>query len=211
MSGHDDFRARLLSRVTAVGLPLENRALEALTTYFGLLSHWNRRLNLSGFDLDRLQDHAIDRLFVEPLFAAAQLASPESFIDIGSGGGSPAIPMMVVLRPARAVLVEIRERKCVFLQEALRVLGLLGTARVERSRFESTAVAFPESFDLATSRAVRLGPSELHSVGSLVRPGGTVCVFGGNDALPQTPSLQPDRTILLPDPLRGTIQLLRRR
>jgi len=213
VSQHDDFRVRLLTRATAVGIPLGGEVRDGLAVYFSLLARWNRRLNLSGFDLDRLPDDAIDRLFVEPIFAASRLETAESLVDIGSGGGSPAIPMVLVLRPERAVLVEARHRKCVFLREALHELGLSHTVRVERGRFEAVAEMAPyrESFSLATSRAVRLGPEELHSLSSLIRPGGMVCVLGGQELLPQTASLQPERTIALPDPLRGKIQLLRKR
>ena len=45
-------------------------------------------------------------------------------LDIGSGGGSPAIPLVLTLSRLRLVMVESKTRKSVFLREAIRALEL---------------------------------------------------------------------------------------
>jgi 16S rRNA (guanine527-N7)-methyltransferase len=67
-----------------------------LETYFRLLETWNRKINLTGLNLAEATPDTIDRLLIEPLVAARHIpASAARMLDVGSGGGSPAIPIRV--------------------------------------------------------------------------------------------------------------------
>src|SRR6185312_5103916 len=98
------------------------------------------------------------RLFIEPLAAARVIDdSWTPWVDVGSGGGSPAIPLKLVRPALNLTLVESKARKAAFLREVVRELGLTG-ASVETSRFEELA-SRPEaqaSTGLLTLRAVRI-------------------------------------------------------
>src|SRR5688500_18999205 len=127
------------------------------------------------------QDEAVDRLLIEPLIAARHVA-PEatSMIDIGSGGGSPAIPLALATPRLQMRMVESKTRKAVFLREALRELDL-ARAQVETSRFEEL-LARPElheGLDLLTIRAVRVEPRTLMSLQAFLKPGGQMFLFRG--------------------------------
>lgn len=145
-------------------------------------------MNLAGFSLDVPTDAAIDRLFIEPLIVAQSvLGAVEKMVDIGSGGGSPALPMSLALLPQRTVLVEARARKAVFLKEVVRTLGLSDRIDVVSDRFESLAanVKFSGRFDLLTVRAVRLGADDLSAMSRLVQPGGRLILFRSGDETPE--------------------------
>jgi 16S rRNA (guanine527-N7)-methyltransferase len=77
-------------------------------------------------------------------------------IDIGSGGGSPAIPMALAMASIRLLMVESKTRKSVFLREAIRAVALQG-ADVAASRFEELLARadLHEAHDILTIRAVR--------------------------------------------------------
>ena len=78
-------------------------------------------MNLTGLRVAPDNDEAIDRLLIEPMLAAAHAGSARTMVDIGSGGGSPAIPFALVAASQPVLtMVEVRERKSVFLREALR-------------------------------------------------------------------------------------------
>ena len=62
-------------------------------------------------------------------------AKASTAIDIGSGGGSPAIPLTLAAPRLHMRMVESKTRKAVFLREVIRTLGL-GRAEVDTSRFE---------------------------------------------------------------------------
>lgn len=146
--------------------------------FFGLLFRWNQKINLTSI---ADPDEAIDRLLLEPLLAARHVpASATRLMDIGSGGGSPAIPLKLALPHLHLTMVEAKVRKSAFLREASRQLGLIAT-EVETTRVEEL-LARPqlhEAFDLVSLRAVRLEMRMLNTMQAFLRPGGHVLVFRG--------------------------------
>ena len=170
--------AEVGKRLAEFDLNVPPGVLQGCLAYLSLLTRWNRRMNLTALPLgDSTPDASIDKLLVEPLLAADLV--PEncsSWIDLGSGGGSPAIPLRLVHRQGFSRLVEARERKCAFLREAIRTLEL-GHTRVDSVRFESLNVE--TSVDLITIRAVRLDSPLLQQISSWLGIGGTLMCFGG--------------------------------
>src|SRR6266576_2836727 len=116
-----DTAERLRTRAKAMGVAIPLHVEARLVSYFDLLAKWNAKINLTSLTDT---DAAIDRLLLEPLAAAAALPRYPQLIDLGSGGGSPAIPLALVLEARRLVMVESRGRKAAFLSEATRSSGL---------------------------------------------------------------------------------------
>ncbi len=190
-----EFLAVLERRAAVTGLVISGELGDRLAVYFHTLALWNRKMNLTGFSLDSPTEAAIDRIFLEPLLAARAVQRPvEAMLDIGSGGGSPAIPMSLALFPNRTVLVEARVRKAIFLREVARALGLSEHLEVLNTRFEEPASSaqFLGKFDLVTVRAVRIGPKELPVIASFLKPGGQLVLFtvGDGNRVPRTPEFR---------------------
>ncbi|HEX3645196.1 MAG TPA: 16S rRNA (guanine(527)-N(7))-methyltransferase RsmG [Vicinamibacterales bacterium] len=154
--------------------------LQPLEAYFELLAHWNARINLTALPLDPPTDEAFDRLLVEPLAAARQIPThtPSVWFDLGSGGGSPAIPLKIARPALKLTMVESKERKGAFLREAVRALGL-ADAQVETARFEAVAekVTFANSADVVTVRAVRTDGQLFDSAARMLKNGGQLLMF----------------------------------
>jgi 16S rRNA (guanine527-N7)-methyltransferase len=185
-----EFAQRLARRVKRAGLTLNSDLSSRLWIYFDLLFRWNAKINLTSLTQDA-PDEAIDRLLIEPLAAARHVgAGDRQIIDIGSGGGSPAIPLLLTTN-ARLVMVESKARKSAFLREALRHLGADGS--VETARFEEllSRPDFHETFDLLTLRAVRTEAKTLAGLQAFVRPGGQLFLFGRAAGQGQPPWLVP--------------------
>jgi 16S rRNA (guanine527-N7)-methyltransferase len=184
-----DFRTRLTRRASKVGLFLPDDLAGKLVAYYELLSRWNRKINLTALDNP---DEAIDRLLLEPVLAARHFPTPDaSIMDIGSGGGSPAIPMKLAVPSSLLTMVEVKARKSAFLREAVRSLGLEKTA-VETSRYEEL-LARPElheAFSLLSLRAIRVEVRTLLTLQAFVKPGGVVFLFRGPSG-PDSPDLVP--------------------
>lgn len=108
----------------------------------------------------------VNRHLADSLFGLAFLPEPSPgallrLLDIGSGGGFPAIPVLVVRRDLNATLVESTLKKCLFLEVACRRLAL--TAEVVNARFpDSFPMKNRPRYDILTTRAVA-------SAGRLVR------------------------------------------
>jgi 16S rRNA (guanine527-N7)-methyltransferase len=188
-----EFHDRLVRRVRRAGISLDAQLKSRLVTYFELLATWNVKINLTGFDLSDPTPEAIDKLFVEPLLAARYVApNAARMIDIGSGGGSPALPMLLTHPRLQVLLVEAKTRKAVFLKEALRGLGV-ATSEVATARYEEL-LARPdlhEANDLLTIRAVRIESRVLMSLQAFVKPAGQLFLFrsGLNTPAAITPPL----------------------
>jgi 16S rRNA (guanine527-N7)-methyltransferase len=190
--------ARLSSRASAAGLALPSDLVERLVAYYELLQRWNRKINLTGLSDP---DESIDRLLLEPIAAAAALPHSKRLIDLGSGGGSPAIPLALALSASLLVMVESRSRKAAFLRAAVRELGLTGV--IENARFEDVALRpeYGRTMDTVSLRAVRIDPSTLEAAMAFLSTEGRIALFQNQMSVP----------LSLPKGLRlsATVPLLR--
>ena len=178
--GSNDTRiVRLRDRASSAGVDLDAATAEPLADYLALIHRWNARMNLTALEDP---DRAIDRLIVEPLAAATHVPPGASLIDIGSGNGSPAIPLRIA-RPDLAAmrLVESRMRKGVFLREAIRQLQL-NRVVVENHRYEAllSRADVCGAHDILTLRGVAWDAEVLQRLRYFVRPGGRLCLFAGD-------------------------------
>lgn len=171
---------RLNRRALVAGIPLSDRLSGHLEAYYRLLAKWNAKVNLTAFQLtEEGEDAAIDRLLIEPVAASAYIpATATTLLDVGSGGGSPAIPMLLARPALRLQMVEAKTRKAVFLKEAIRILGLTGST-VEASRFEEllSNPSFLGAYDVVSLRAVRVDPATLSIVQAFLKQGGQLFLF----------------------------------
>ena len=174
-----EFQERLARRARRVGLTIRPELGAQLEIYYRLLSTWNKKINLTGLKVEDFTPEALDRLLIEPLVAASHVRpAVRTVLDIGSGGGSPAIPMALSLVDVSLLMVEAKTRKSVFLKEALRSLDLR-RGDVVTSRFEEllTKPRLHEAHDLLTIRAVRIEARVLMSMQAFVRPQGEIFLF----------------------------------
>jgi 16S rRNA (guanine527-N7)-methyltransferase len=190
------FRDALQGRAAAIGVTVEDADIAKLQRYYELLARWNRTINLTGLPLEGFPDTTIDRLIIEPLLAAEFLNSTVfDWADLGSGGGSPAIPLKIVRPTPRLSLIESKDRKSAFLREAVRSLNLTDVS-VLVDRLESMPATLRHSFDLVTVRAVRLDLSVAEAVRNLLKPAGRLFVFGRTRQ--DLAGLQPTESVPMP-------------
>ena len=207
-----DLATRLLRRAARARVALEEPVAERLGAYVALLRRWNARMNLTALDD---VDAGLDRLIIEPLAAARHLPSHGTLVDIGSGGGSPAIPLKVAVPGLALRMVEAKTRKGAFLREAIRQLALT-TTTVESGRYEEL-LARPElheAHDVLTLRAVRVEARVLRNLQAFVVPGGRLLLFRGSGSVDVPNELQPplvwEATYPLVESLRSRLVVLRK-
>jgi 16S rRNA (guanine527-N7)-methyltransferase len=170
------------SRLEASNLAAPVELVEKLTTYLETLARWNRRLNLTALSVDPPSAASIDRVIVEPVAAASEVASSDQvLIDVGSGGGSPAVPLRLASPWLRLVMVESKVRKAAFLRELLRELDLESTCEVQQKPFRDLAAdsSFSLVADLVSIRAVRLDRELLVNFASVLKESGRIFQFAG--------------------------------
>jgi 16S rRNA (guanine527-N7)-methyltransferase len=191
----DEFRRRLLARAERAALRLNDREVNQIAAYYRLLTKWNRAINLTAAKLSPLDDPSLDRLLIEPLKAAELIVDePIDWFDVGSGGGSPAIPIKIVRPSSRLTMIEARSRKSAFLRTAVRELQLVDV-QIIQDRFEDVAEG---AADLITVRAVRIDADLLDTAARLCRHMGRMLVFTSETMLDH-PNFNLDRAVeLLP-------------
>lgn len=147
-----------------------SRETEArLQDYAALLLRWNSRINLvAESTLDAVwQRHILDSLQLLPLLPS----TPGSLTDIGSGAGFPGL-VLAAASGRETHLVESDKRKCAFLLEAARTLGL-SRAHIHPQRIEA---ATPPPAAILTARALAPLSVLLGHAAKLLAPGG-VAIF----------------------------------
>ena len=169
--------------LAALSLPATRHA--ALTDYAGLFQKWNQRINLSAARSTRdIEDHIIDCLHLVPHLraASARTVSPD-LLDVGAGGGLPAVVVAICIPEAHIVALEPVHKKHAFLRAVARELDLANLEpRAERledhPRHDYAAAMSRATLDLRDWLSLGLGR---------VIPGGVVFGFEAvpRDDLPE--------------------------
>ena len=204
---------RLQHLAEEAGVALDQHRAERLGAYIELLRRWNHKLNLTRLDRD---DAGLTRLAVEPLAALPYLPAQGRLIDIGSGGGSPAVPVKLARPELGLRMVEARTRKAAFLREAVRHLGLERT-EVLAERYEAllSRSELWKAHAALTVRGVRLSREALRRLQSLVAPGGALLLFRGPEPADAwsdpAPALAREAAVPLPETPGSRLIVLGRR
>lgn len=123
---------------------------------------------------------AIRRELVEDALRARPLIGeslPALVVDVGSGNGSPGIPLAIDYgRPV--TLLEAASRKAAFLRQVVAKLGIEAPVVAERSEQYARA-AGRDRFDLVLARALAPPPVALELCLPLARAGGRVLLWTG--------------------------------
>ncbi len=116
-------------------------------------------------------------LLEDALRAAASVAAAAGpVVDVGSGGGSPGIPLAVALPETRFTLLEAQRRKAQFLERAT---AELANVEVVWGRAEEQPA---DEFGVALAKALARPPIAAELCLPLVRPGGIVLLWVGETA-----------------------------
>jgi 16S rRNA (guanine527-N7)-methyltransferase len=146
-----------------------------LEAFAALLLKWNAAQNLVSRETvgDLWPRHVADSLQLMKLLRPVDC----DVVDIGSGGGFPAIPLAIASRGTgrRFTLVEPVGKKAAFLRTVARELKLPVTVLARRAE----AVDSRETFDVMTSRALADLPRLLAYGMQMIRPKGRLLLHKG--------------------------------
>jgi 16S rRNA (guanine527-N7)-methyltransferase len=161
-----------LAQLLAARIDLPPATIERLARYGSLLLEANRRVNLTGAKSDEeIAEHIRDSLDVLP-FVCGRL------VDVGSGGGLPAIPLAIA-GGAPVTMVESIVKKARFLSEALVLLDLRGEVIAERAEPAAREERLRDRFETGTARAVASAPAVAELLLPFIAIGGTAVLQRG--------------------------------
>jgi 16S rRNA (guanine527-N7)-methyltransferase len=160
-------------------IPWTPNAQDRLDRYAALLQEWNAFAGLvAPGDLPRLEtSHITDSLSLAPVIKS--LAGDQArLLDIGSGGGFPAIPIKLALPGLTVTLLERNGKKVGFLRKVLGALHLENVT-VLHGEFPAILRHHPVSPQIITARAVERPPKLIRAIADFLPPDAIfLCQFG---------------------------------
>ena len=124
-----------------MGLSLSGDQIEKNLSYLKLLLETNQEYNLTSITdtKEATIKHLLDSLSIY------QLLEGETIADIGSGGGTPGIPLAIAFPKKSFLLVESKQKKAAFLVGAVKQLKLKNVRVINKRAEEVTATRAPET------------------------------------------------------------------
>lgn len=113
------------------------------------LLKWNKIHNLTGASC---MESVLENIF-DSLYPLKFIDDFESCMDIGSGGGFPALPLAIAKPQSQFFLIEPRAKRASFLQNISVQLGLKNV-EVRSMRIEEVPISEVNNIALITSRAL---------------------------------------------------------
>jgi 16S rRNA (guanine527-N7)-methyltransferase len=168
--------------LAALGLDLTGHARVAIEGHARLLLAWTGAINLTAIrdPASVALAHVVDSLSAVPLLRSRGV---DRFIDLGSGGGYPGLPIAAALPAARALLLEPIRKKATFLSTAASAVGLEDIVEAAPVRAEALAMdrRHRGRWPAVTARAVA-GLGELIELAfPLLEPGGLLVAWKRGD------------------------------
>lgn len=167
-----------------LGLDLLPEQYEKLETYIDCVLEFNKTYNLMKADSkDELAvNHVLDSLaavstlkdIINSYAAASERLSQLKVGDIGSGGGCPGIPLAVAFPEVNFTLVERMEKRCIFLESAVKKMGLSNVTVLCTQADKVPA----SSFDIEVFRAFHPFDKKIvKTLFAMLKQGGTVAAY----------------------------------
>lgn len=178
----------LVSGVQQLGLDLKLQQIEQLMVYLKLFDKWNHAFNLSAIrePAAMVKLHLLDSLSIAPLLQG------ESFIDVGTGGGLPGIPLAIQFPHKSFTLLDSAGKKTRFLFQVKQDLGL-DNVTVENRRVEQYHPAL--GFDGVISRAFASLQDMVKSCAHLLNGSGRFWAMKGQVPVAELKEIQPHYTL----------------
>jgi len=167
----------LVCCAAAFGVELTPKEIGLFNAFAEELKKWNRKINLTAIKDDR--EIAVKH-FADSLSLLGRLKTPGTLLDIGSGGGFPAIPLKIMLPQLSVVSVDAVEKKVLFQRHAARILQLQDFSALHL-RAEDLTKSHAATFDSIVSRAFSDLPFFVTLAVPLLRNGGQIIAMKGRE------------------------------
>lgn len=144
-------KEKLINLFASSGFDLNDFQAEQFLKLTDFMLDYNEKVNLTAitdYD-DVIMKHYLDSVLPMKYF---EIPEKSTIIDIGTGAGFPAVPMLILRPDLKFTLVDSLNKRIVYLKQLLDLLSISG--ETVHSRTEDLAAKRRESYDFATARAV---------------------------------------------------------
>ncbi len=171
-------RERLTSGLDALGVAYDQTAIERFEAFHAILDEYNQKMDLTAVldEDERIDRHDLDS--AAPL-AKGLLAPNAKVIDVGTGAGFPGMPLLILRPDLQMTFLDALNKRILFLEDALRRLGLTATTLHARAEDAARMAQHREMYDAAVSRAVASAAVLQELTLPFVRTGGLAIAWKG--------------------------------
>ena len=163
----------LTTTLQNAGIEISPDKIDKLVVFFDLLTKTNKHTNLTRIVSP---EDASEKHFRDSLEGARLIPQSTRLLDVGSGGGFPAIPLSIVRDDLSVTMIDSTGKKVDFLNNACSTLSL--NAKALHVRAEEYALSDArESYDVVTARAVASLPTLLEYCLPFVKVGGIFIAY----------------------------------
>lgn len=170
----------LLRRGAAeIGIAISDNEIGMFGLFADELKKWNRKINLTAITDDSA---IVVKHFLDSLTLLKTVGRQGSLLDIGSGGGFPAIPLKIMSRELNVTSVDAAEKKIIFQRHVMRTLQLHGFCALH-ARGEELAAKHAGTFDWVVSRAFSDIPTFVNLALPLLNDSGKIVAMKGKGGM----------------------------
>jgi 16S rRNA (guanine527-N7)-methyltransferase len=168
-------KGQLVAGAAELGLGLTTSELGKLYAFAEELKKWSRKINLTAIKND--EEIAVKH-FLDSVTLLKAVGPKGQLLDVGSGGGFPAIPLAIIRHDLRVVSVDAVEKKVIFQRHVSRHLGLHNFEAIH-VRAEELVARHAGYFDWAVSRAFSDIPTFVRIALPLINEHGKIIAMKG--------------------------------
>ena len=161
------------------GVVLSDNQLKQLDDYAKFLVEYNEKVNLTA--ITEYED-IIEKHFYDSLICSLHKKIEGTLVDVGTGAGFPGVVLKIVYPDLKVTLLEPLNKRCVFLNELIKRLGLKNI-EVINVRGEDYSLKVREKYDFVTARAVTNLNALIEICGALVKENGYFIALRGKDGI----------------------------
>lgn len=145
----------VISQFAGAGIAINEQQADQFVKLCDFMVEYNESVNLTSITefSEVVVKHFVDSVLP---FTMVDIPRESSFIDVGTGAGFPALPLLIFRPDLRGTLCDSLNKRCVYLEKACSLVGI--KAEIIHARSEELGRKKRECFDFATARAVAAMP-----------------------------------------------------
>lgn len=149
----------IVENFKTAGINISTQQAEKFLALFKYMIEYNENVNLTSITefSEVVVKHFIDSVL--PFSGQLGITAPkngETFIDVGTGAGFPALPLLILRPDLKGTLCDSLQKRCNYLEKVCKLLEI--KAEIIHARGEELGQKRRNKFDFSTARAVAAMP-----------------------------------------------------
>ena len=156
---------------------ISEEKIDKLILFYKLILSYNSHTNITRITNDKeyIYKHIFDSVW--PIINNEEIFKGKKILDVGSGGGFPGIPIMIMYPGIKVDFIDFNIKKIRFLRLALKELGL--DSDIYYQNVIDFGISSPKSYDIIIARAFKNLSNTITIVAPLLKLEGRLYSYKG--------------------------------